>query len=258
MAETAYSDVSDISQKRCDRCKSDFPATPAFFARHVSALDGLQSICKACRYQARNREKTLDPQNYWSRSTPTEKPCTKCKTVLPVIQEFFDRRKGGRDGHAGVCRQCRNDARNLRRKIEPEHASRLSKRLRTYRDSQSDAWRETQRERARNWYGKNSLHVRGNAKRRTQILRQEMLEAYGAWCNCCGESNPIFLTIDHIENDGANHRRTLNPNGGGCAPSMMVDLKRKGWPKDKIQLLCFNCNMGRHRNGGICPHMQKA
>ena len=23
---------------------------------------------------------------------------------------------------------------------------------------------------------------------------------------------------------------------------------------DTIQILCFNCNCGRARNGGICPH----
>lgn len=23
---------------------------------------------------------------------------------------------------------------------------------------------------------------------------------------------------------------------------------------DRYQLLCFNCNCGRHRNGGVCPH----
>ena len=27
---------------------------------------------------------------------------------------------------------------------------------------------------------------------------------------------------------------------------------------DFLQILCFNCNCGRNRNGGICPHMEAA
>lgn len=27
-----------------------------------------------------------------------------------------------------------------------------------------------------------------------------------------------------------------------------------GFP-DELQLLCFNCNCGRQRNGGVCPHV---
>lgn len=27
------------------------------------------------------------------------------------------------------------------------------------------------------------------------------------------------------------------------------------YPKD-IQILCYNCNLGREKNGGICPHQQ--
>jgi hypothetical protein len=37
-------------------------------------------------------------------------------------------------------------------------------------------------------------------------LKEEVIEEYGGCCNCCGEPNLAFLTIDHIFNDGANHR----------------------------------------------------
>ncbi len=26
---------------------------------------------------------------------------------------------------------------------------------------------------------------------------------------------------------------------------------------EEFQILCFNCNSGRHINGGICPHEEK-
>lgn len=40
-------------------------------------------------------------------------------------------------------------------------------------------------------------------KRRKAII----YEHYGAVCKCCGETEPAFLTIDHINNDGAAHRK---------------------------------------------------
>jgi hypothetical protein len=49
--------------------------------------------------------------------------------------------------------------------------------------------------------------------------------------------------------------------GGGALvaarTSLWIDVKRQGFPKDRFQLLCHNCNMGKHMNGGICPHQQK-
>src|SRR5689334_14898203 len=48
-------------------------------------------------------------------------------------------------------------------------------------------------------------------------LRDMVFEAYGDSCVCCGETNPLFLTLDHINNDGNKHRRELfgGQNRGG-------------------------------------------
>lgn len=37
-------------------------------------------------------------------------------------------------------------------------------------------------------------------------LKLEVLAGYGGKCICCGETHPAFLTVDHINNDGAEHR----------------------------------------------------
>lgn len=58
----------------------------------------------------------------------------------------------------------------------------------------------------------------------------------------------MFLSVDHIDNTGAQDRRL---NGGS---SLYRRLKRMGFPKDNFQLLCWNCNSGKRLNGGICPH----
>ena len=87
-------------------------------------------------------------------------------------------------------------------------------------------------------------------------LRLEAIRAYGGddlHCVCCGEDMFEFLELDHVNNNGTEHRRLIsgNPRAGMYAP-----LKRLGWPHDErfpIQLLCSNCNYAKFRYGS-CPH----
>lgn len=85
--------------------------------------------------------------------------------------------------------------------------------------------------------------------------RIKVYDAYGNKCACCGEDIWMFLNVDHINNDGSNHRLVV----GGSLASKAGSYKMYRWiidhnyPSD-FQLLCFNCNQGKYRNGGVCPH----
>jgi len=84
----------------------------------------------------------------------------------------------------------------------------------------------------------------------------ETLQHYGNCCACCGEAEIAFLTIDHVNGGGDAHRRQISGSRRG-GDSMYRWLRSNGWPQDDYQILCFNCNQGRHVNGGICPHAAK-
>lgn len=86
---------------------------------------------------------------------------------------------------------------------------------------------------------------RVNARKRAAASKMEMLQAYGGKCACCGETEIVFLTTDHIFGGGRKHS-----NG---SHSLRRWLRERGWPKDKFQLLCINCNLGKAIIG-ICPH----
>lgn len=74
-----------------------------------------------------------------------------------------------------------------------------------------------------------------------------VFEAYGGYvCRCCGETEKAFLCVDHINEDGAAHRKVVKRN-------MYNWLKRAGFPAG-FQILCVNCNWGKYRNKGQCPH----
>lgn len=83
-------------------------------------------------------------------------------------------------------------------------------------------------------------------------LRTEMLAAYGGRCECCGEQEAAFLQLDHKNNDGHLDRKVHRTSA-----KLFAKLKILGWPRDRFQLLCANCNFGKLMNGGVCPHKSK-
>lgn len=109
---------------------------------------------------------------------------------------------------------------------------------------------EKNRARAEKWYVANKERVLLRLKNKRDILRNEVITAYGNKCACCGETRPTFLTIDHIKGGGS----VVRMANGWSGNTIYAILKKLGFPKDHYQLLCYNCNCGRYRNGGICPH----
>ena len=87
--------------------------------------------------------------------------------------------------------------------------------------------------------------VRTNKEYRRRV-RIEVLEHYGGECACCGEKHIEFLCFDHINNDGAKHRKHMSDR------SITPWLKRNGYPKG-FQVLCHNCNIAKGVYGK-CPH----
>lgn len=66
-------------------------------------------------------------------------------------------------------------------------------------------------------------------------LKKEAFDIYGGCCAICKINNYSFLTIDHIEGNGVQHRLKIGTN-------IYPWLKSNGFPKDNFQTLCFNCN----------------
>jgi hypothetical protein len=81
--------------------------------------------------------------------------------------------------------------------------------------------------------------------------RLDFYEAMGEKCECCGEQDIRFLTLDHRNNDGNEHRKS-----GIQCQQIYLRARKEGYPKDKYALLCYNCNCAKaHRSkDGTCPH----
>jgi len=145
-----------------------------------------------------------------------EKTCPQCKRTLPI--KNFHRDNQTKSGISCWCKKCKLEACNNR-----------------YRNNKT---------------------VRLNNSIITKKLRDKnrdlVFRHYGNKCSCCGESTKEFLTIDHINNDGANHRRENGLRGGGAVHRWLIN---HNFPED-FQILCFNCNCAKYIYK-ICPHKKK-
>jgi hypothetical protein len=107
------------------------------------------------------------------------------------------------------------------------------------------------KERAAEQARRRRTRINAYQRARNERLRLECIAAYGGRCVCCGEDHPRLLTIDHVNDDGAYERKSIR-----SLPVLIAKLKREGWPRDRYQIMCFNCNCGRAHNGGVCPHKE--
>jgi len=67
---------------------------------------------------------------------------------------------------------------------------------------------------------------RSYKRRYSRKVREEVYAAYGGFkCVCCGETEPRFLQLDHINDDGAKHRKEV-----GTGSAFYSWLKKNGFP----------------------------
>ena len=106
-------------------------------------------------------------------------------------------------------------------------------------------------DRVRRWRKLHPGHHNAIQKAYGNRVKALVMNKYGGqFCQCCGESNMKFLTIDHIYGGGTKHRQETH---GGR--DFYIWLKKNGFPPG-FQVLCYNCNCGRGKNGGECPHKE--
>ncbi len=198
-----------------------------------------------------------------------QKQCIRCKGAKP-IDEFGPDARVKKDGKKAICRACDREIHNT---IYLDEAKRedIKKRTGAYyykkrradlkqrqidgQCSNCDAPAAEGKVRCEFHDEKANREQRARTKKYMDDTRRMIYAHYGETCACCGESIRMFLTIDHINGGGAEHRREINR--GKKYGGVYTWLRRSNFPEG-FQTLCFNCNCGRERNGGICPHKANA
>jgi hypothetical protein len=174
----------------------------------------------------------ISAQDYAAGLNRGEKFCGGCRRYRPRTAAHFGKSTKTFDGFRSKCRECVSE-------VKKAHYQRT-------RPSQWARQLGYQRNNRDRIYAYNAAWQR----RHRASLRAEMIAAFGGKCECCGEAEPLFLDLDHVNGDGKERRA----EHGGNGLTEMQSLKERGWPHEGYQLLCCNCHQGRHRNGGVCPH----
>lgn len=147
------------------------------------------------------------------------KTCDNCRTRI----------KNWREGNTAECKKYGENYRK-------QHIARIKGQRHQYRIDNKDRIREI--DRLRNPH-------------KSSKLKREVINAYGGpECFWCGEVDFVSLTIDHINNNGAQHRREIK------AKTIYRWLKRNNFPLG-FQVLCCNCNHCKQYNRGKLPEWRK-
>ena len=76
-----------------------------------------------------------------------------------------------------------------------------------------------------------------------RLVKEQVLARYGTHCTC-GETDLEVLTLDHVNDDGAKHRKDTGTRGF----NFYIMLRKNNFPQDPpLKVLCINCQY-RKRN----------
>lgn len=169
--------------------------------------------------------------------------CKICGAEKP-LEQF--RKTGLKDYRAHECKACTS----IRLK---EWNRKNAEYRKQYRREYHEENRDQIIARVTAWSKQNPDRRRANAREYYYRIQEQCIAAYGGnKCSCCGETEPLFLTLDHVDSDGSKHRKEIGTTGGQKLYRWLI---KNNFPKG-FQVLCSNCNHGRFRNGGVCPHKQ--
>lgn len=178
---------------------------------------------------------------------PILRVCKKCGNTQPIeaFAIVYAKNSRGQNYRQHTCKKCADKAHaELMKKARAKNPDKYKKHQKEHRQRHPDRVRRQRRE---------------SGKR----LRDSVIAAYGGpVCVCCGETCESMLTIDHINGDGAEHRKLLAKDKSyasgrsGLGDYLYRDLRDRGFPEG-FQVLCYNCNISKHRKG-VCEHKLKA
>jgi len=158
------------------------------------------------------------------------KICSGCKRELPATSVYFSRNKYSPDGLYSKCKECKSTYRKDNKDrfneywglYRKEHIEEIRRYGKKFRDNHATE------EKLRHFeYG--------------QKIKLQIITHYGGKCACCGESNLMFLTVDHINGGGTEQIKSFSGYG------FYRWIINNNFPSG-FQVLCHNCNWLKYLN----------
>lgn len=237
-----HAKILERGSKQCPECKQELPLH-SFYKRGEEAVD-YSSYCKPCNikrsleyYYTKEPRKAAARirESLWRLKMKTQGLCTRCG-LEPLHTQTS----------CLACNEKRQKvAREKKIKQPKEYSERHKQLLYCWKERVCTKCCDEPAVEGSNWGITCKRQLSQRSAERAKALRLRALEKLGHVCACCGETGRQFLNFDHINGDGKGDRN----------PWKLHKSILEG--RDDIRILCFNCNLGRELNGGICPHQVK-
>jgi len=151
------------------------------------------------------------------------------------------------------------DKKEYNKKYKQENKEKLKEYSKNYRKENKEKIKEYRKENQKKikeyrkkWNQENKEKKKEYNKKYNKKYKELVYNHYSNGvieCACCGEKEIDFLSLDHIYNNGAKHRKKI-----GKTISFKWIMKNNFPPI--FQLLCMNCNFskGKRKNNCKCIH----
>jgi len=159
------------------------------------------------------------------------KKCTKCgvEKLLNKDNFYAHNDRGGK--FRAACKTCCNSY------------------LRQYK--QTGSFKEYKRNHSLNNRAKLNAYTKKSRDKAKRLVFQHYSGATIPFCKCCGTTVPEFLTLDHVNNDGAADRKQKRRTGSQLCEVLVKEKFPSGF-----QILCYNCNCSKNKDS-FCPGHKK-
>lgn len=128
--------------------------------------------------------------------------------------------------------------------------------IRRHMNTKSEKKKELARIRGRARYARNPSDEKSRVNKHREKLKSTVKNLLGGTCECCGEAELEFLTVDHTNQDGGGLKRKgwfytyseIKRAFDSEDPEIITDIKKR------FRILCWNCNMSARNSNGVCSH----
>jgi hypothetical protein len=261
--QSLFSYKREMMLKKCSKCKLELPRE--MFSKHSREKDGLYYCCKSCKakenktYCDKSKDKTkIKHAKYYE----NHKQHIKDKTILFQINNPDKVKVYAKNSRDNLKLEvfnyyCDNDIKcqgcgekelciltvdhinggGCKHTREIKNLYPWIKRNNYPEGFQIFCWNCQFRKKLQEAKPKNPTFRQLQMATYVRNIKHEVLEQYGKIC-LCGESDEIVLTLDHVNNDGAEHRRLVGKRGFG----FYMWLRQNNFPNNSpLQVLCANC-----------------
>ena len=119
---------------------------------------------------------------------------------------------------------------------------------RKWHQKNKDRIREKKRLNMRKYRAERPDHYREQSRKAKAKLRNKVFDMYGRVCVRCGFDDIRALTLDHINNNGAEERKALGERG-------VYRRAVEKYQPEEYRIICMNCQfISRIKNGRQNQH----